>query len=394
MKDRLMSLIDVSRLISLVQDLVRIPSVNPPGGEKSVAEYLLNLLNDWGVKARRIDEPDPLRPQVIAVLPGAGTHPPVILNGHMDVVPPGDLSQWTDDPFSGALRGGRIYGRGSCDMKGGLGVALEVARVLQLSGFQLAGDLVLTFAMGEEAGEPGTKTILEAARYKDGFGVVLEPTDLQVAVAEKGLAWLLVTLIGRPAHCSVAELGINPIEKFLTFGQKIREYDLELRGRVHPKCGPAKCTMSLLSAGTKENVVPESLSVLLDRRMNPGETAQGVQHEVERILEELAASDPDFSFKLQRTRLYESAEIDPSLPEVGLFCREVEEVTGKKAEIWGTPYSTDVRNLINDAGIPAVTFGPGEVNQPHTFNESIAVDDLVTAVHVLLGVAAELLLSK
>jgi succinyl-diaminopimelate desuccinylase len=131
----------------------------------------------------------------------------------------------------------------------------------------------------------------------------------------------------------------------------------------------------------------------LDRRMNPEETAQGVQDEIGNILEELAIFDPDFSFSVHRTRLYESAEIDPSLPQVSLLCREVEEVTGKKAEIWGTPYSTDVRNLINDAGIPAVTFGPGEINQAHTFNESIAVDDLLHAVRVLLGVTAELLLS-
>lgn len=394
MKERLMSLIDTSRMIDLVQDLVRIPSVNPPGGEKPVADYLLKLLTDWGFETRSIKEPDPQRPQVLAVLPGSGKRPPVILNGHMDVVPAGDPSQWLDDPFSGGLRGGRIYGRGSCDMKGGLGVALEVARVIQLSNLPLAGDLVLTFAMGEEAGEPGTKTILEAAGYTDGFGVVLEPTDLRVAVAEKGLAWFLVTLMGRPVHCSVAELGINPIDKFLAFGQRIREYDQEIRGRVHPKCGPAKCTMTMLSAGTKENVVPESLSVSLDRRMNPEETGQGVQDEIEKILKELAISDPDFSFTIHRTRLYESAEIDPRLPQVGLFCREVEEVTGKKAEIWGTPYSTDVRNLINDAGIPAVTFGPGEINQPHTFNESIAVDDLVNAVRVLLGVVAELLVSE
>lgn len=393
MKDRLMSLIDASRLTSLVQDLVRIPSVNPPGDEKPVAEYLLKLLMDWGFETRRIDEPDPRRPQILAVLPGSGKRAPVILNGHMDVVPAGDPSKWTGDPFSGGLRGGRIYGRGSCDMKGGLGVALEVARVIQLSGFQLAGDLVLTFAMGEETGEPGTKTILEASGYTEGFGVVLEPTDLRVAVAEKGLAFFVVTLMGRPVHCSIAELGVNPIEKFLALGEKLRKYDQEIRGRVHPRCGPAKCTMAMLSAGTKENVVPESLSVTLDRRMNPDETAQGVQDEIEKILEELAISDPDFSFSVHRTRLYESAEIDPSLPQVSLLCREVEEVTGKKAEIWGTPYSTDVRNLINDAGIPAVTFGPGEINQAHTFNESIAVDDLLHAVRVLLGVAAELLLS-
>lgn len=393
-KDKMMAFIDSSRLTEMVQYLVRIPSVNPPGNEKPVADYLLKLLTEWGFKTSRIDKPDPKRPQVLAVLQGSGKRPPLILNGHMDVVPAGDQSQWVDDPFSGSLKDGRIYGRGSCDMKGGIGIALEVARVIQLSGFQLTGDLVLAFAMGEETGEPGTKSILEASGYTNGFGIVLEPTDFRVGVADKGLAWLRVTINGQPAHCSVAELGINPIDKFLVFGNKIREYDRKIRNLKHPKCGPAKCTMTVLNAGTKENVVPESLSIILDRRMNPGETIWDVQEEIEEILRELSASDPDFSYKVEVTRLYESAEIDSDLPEVALICQEVAAVKGKKAEIWGTPYSNDARNFINDFDIPAVNFGPGEITQLHTFNESISVKDLVSGVRVVLGVAAELILSE
>jgi succinyl-diaminopimelate desuccinylase len=318
----------------------------------------------------------------------------LILNGHMDVVPEGDHSQWTDDPFSGSLHNDRIYGRGSSDMKGGVGVALEAARVIQLSRFELSGDLVLAFAMGEEAGEPGTRSILEQSGYTDGFGIVLEPTDFRVGVAEKGLAWFRVLIKGKPVHCSVAELGVNPIDKFLAFGEKMKEYDKEIRKRIHPKCGPAKCTMTMISAGTKENVVPESLSLILDRRINPGETAEAVQGEIEKILSELSASDPELSYHVKLTRLYESAEIPASLPEVDVLCGEVEAVTGKKAEIWGTPYSTDVRNFINDAGISAVTFGPGEIDQPHTFDESIKVEDLFNGVRVVLGVADRLILSK
>jgi succinyl-diaminopimelate desuccinylase len=392
MKERLLSSIDGSRLIGLVQELVRIPSVNPPGDEKPATNYLLNLLSGWGFNTRRIDEPDPARPQLLATLPGSGDRPPFILNGHVDVVPPGDPSKWMDDPFSGSIRDGRMYGRGSCDMKGGLGVALEVARVIQQSGIQLKGDLVLTFAMGEETAEPGTKSILEAAGYTEGFGIVLEPTDFRVGVAEKGLAWFQVTLVGQPAHCSVPELGINPIDKFLTFGQRIRDYDQQIRQRIHHRCGPAKCTMTMLSAGTKENIVPESLSLILDRRMNPDESAEVVQKEIEEILREISESDKDFAYGIQRTRLYEAAEIPSNLPQVSLLCREVEALTGEKAQIWGTPYSTDVRHFINDMRIPAVAFGPGEITQAHTYNESIGTEDLVTAVRVLLGVAAELIL--
>ena len=394
MREQLMSLIDKSRLVSTVQDLVRIPSVNPPGNEKPVAEYLHKLLEHWGFETNIINEPLANRPQILAKLPGSGERPPLILNGHMDVVPEGDHSQWTDDPFSGSLHEDRIYGRGSCDMKGGIGVGLEAARVIQLSKFELSGDLVLAFAIGEETGEPGTKTILEHSGYTNGFGIVLEPTDFRVGVAEKGLAWFRVMIQGKPVHCSIAELGVNPIDKFLAFAARIKEYDKNIRNRTHLKCGPAKCTMTMISAGTKENVVPESLSVILDRRINPDEVAGAVQDEVEEILAGLSTSDPDFSYNVELTRLYESAEIPSSLPEVELLCKEVEAVTGKKAEIWGTPYSTDVRNFINDVGISAVNFGPGEIDQPHTFNESIKIEDLFNGVQVVLGVADKLILSK
>jgi len=392
LKKQLISLINKSRLVSTVQDLVRIPSVNPPGNEKPVAEYLYQLLNKWGFEIDIINDPSPHRPQILAKLPGNGERPPLILNGHMDVVPEGDHSQWTDHPFSGSLHNGRIYGRGSCDMKGGIGVALEVARVIQLSELELNGDLVLAFAIGEETGEPGTRSILEHSGYRDGFGIVLEPTDFKVGVAEKGLAWFRVMIKGKPVHCSIAEKGINPIDKFLVFGKEVKEHDKNIRKRIHPKCGPAKCTMTMINAGTKENVVPESLSVILDRRINPDETAKAVQAEIEKILTKLSASDPDFSFSVELVRLYESAEIPSSLPEIESLCEEVEAVTGKKAEIWGTPFSTDVRNFINDVNIPAVTFGPGEVDQAHTFDESIRIEDLFNAVQVVLGVAANLIL--
>ncbi len=386
------STIDRSRLISLVQDLVKIPSVNPPGKEEGVAAYLHHLLSEWGFQTRLVDKPFPTRPQVLAILPGSGGRPPLFLNGHMDVVPAGDPKYWNFPPFSGTVRDGRIYGRGSCDMKGGIAVAIETARVLQLSGKRLKGDLVLAFAVGEETGEPGTKILLKESGYTNGFGIVLEPTGFKLGVAEKGLAWFRITLTGKPAHCSVSEQGINPIDKFLNLGNALKDYDAIIRKRIHPLCGAAKCTMSILNAGTKENVIPESLTLILDRRMNPDETIEAVKQEIEHILKRLAATDPEFSATLEITRLYEAAEISPEHPYVNLLAREIETVTGHKTEIWGTPYSTDVRNFINDAGIPAVTFGPGDIANAHAFNESIEIDDLVKGATILRRMAEKLLL--
>ena len=139
-------------------------------------------------------------------------------------------------------------------------------------------------------------------------------------------------------------------------------------------------------------MVPESLSLVLDRRINPDEAATAVSAEIDNMLSEIALSDPEFSYRVAAPRLYESAEIPASLPPVRMLCEEVEAVLGRKAEIWGTPYSTDVRNFINDARIPAVTFGPGQIEQAHTFNESIKTDDLLQGVRVVLGLANKLIL--
>jgi len=278
-------------------------------------------------------------------------------------------------------------------MKGGLGVALEVARVIQLSQRSLLGDLILAFAMGEETGEPGTSRLLKHAGISDGFGIVLEPTNLEVCVAEKGLAWFRITLTGRSVHASMPELGINPIDTFLPLGQKIRAYAKQIRKRVHPLCGVASCTPTMIQGGVKENVVPDSLTLTLDRRINPDESLPEVRKEIETLLQELANTDSSFSANLTLMRVYEPAEIPGNLSEVKILREAVETVTGHPVQLSGTPFSTDVRHFINDWKIPAVTFGPGETDKPHTANESIAIRDLILATRVVLRAAERLLLA-
>ncbi len=393
MNTKLTALIDENRLVQVTRDLVRIPSVNPPGGEKPVAEYLLNQLASWGIEAELIPEPDPNRPQVLARLRGNGTRPPLLLNGHMDVVPTGDPSRWEFPPFSGTIKNGRLYGRGSSDMKGGLSVALEVCRVIHTAGIPLSGDLALPFAMGEETGEPGTQTLLERSGYRDGFAIVLEPTGLSVCVAGRGLAWFRITIEGKSTHASIAEQGINPIDMFLSLGPAITKYNEKIRQRRHPLCGSATCAMTMVHAGEKENVTPETLSLVLDRRINPGEKVENVQQEIEDLLVSLAESDKNFHAHLELIHQYEPAEIPPDISQVSLLCRSVEQATGEKAVVHGAPFSTDARNFINDVGIPAVVFGPGEMNQPHTLDESIRVSDLTAATRAILNVADKLILN-
>jgi succinyl-diaminopimelate desuccinylase len=382
--------INVDLLIRLTQELIRIPSPNPPGNEKGCAEYIYKTLTGWGVETDMIFEPYPHRPQVVARVDGRETGRTLILNGHMDVVPEGSRTRWEDDPYGGAVKGGRIYGRGSSDMKGALAVMMVLAKVLHEKGVP-QGKVIFQFVIGEETGEPGTKDLLTKRRIKGDYGIVLEPTSLRAATAEKGLAWFRVTLAGRPAHASIAEQGINPIEKMVKLGEKLLEYDGKLRVHTHPLLGSRKCTMTMISAGTKENVVPESCTLILDRRFNPDETPDEAEREIRGILAQLGSEDPDFKYQLQQMVVYESAEIPEDSFLANVLRKHAAQISGISTKPFGMMASTDVRNFINDAGIPAVNFGPGDLKDPHTFNESIEIQQLVDCTKILLLAMSELL---
>ena len=390
MRAEILESIDKDLLIRITQELVRIPTQNPPGSEKKCAEHIYNRLTEWGVKAELIPDPFPERPQVVAVVNGKETGRTLILNGHMDVVPEGSRDHWDDDPYGGVIKEERIFGRGSGDMKGGLAVMMVLAKILQQKGLA-RGKVVFQFVTGEETGEPGTKDLLVKRGIRGDFGIVLEPTSLRVATAEKGLAWFRVALAGRPAHASVAERGINAIEKAVKLGERLLEYDKGLRTQTHPLLGSRKCTMTMIHAGTKENVVPESCSLILDRRFNPEETADGVEKEVREILDRLASEDSDFNYRLERTRVYEAAEIPIDSGMAEILRKYAAEVSGVSKEPFGMLASTDIRNFINDAGIPGVNFGPGDLKQPHTFNESIEIQQILDCAKILLLSMGELL---
>ena len=390
MRGGILEKIDENLLVRLVQELVRIPSLNPPGNERACAEYIFNTLKQWGVKTEMVFDPFPQRPQVIGIIDGKDAGLTLFFNGHMDVVPEGLRTQWKYDPYGGSVESGRLYGRGSSDMKGGLGAMMMLAKLIQEAGLP-RGRCVFLFAMGEETGEPGTKDLLLRMSHQEGFGIVLEPTALRVATAEKGLAWFRISLEGRPAHAGVAEQGINAIEKAIKCGERLVEYNRRLLNHVHPLLGSPKCTMTMIHGGTKENIVPESCSLIIDRRFNPEETLENIEGELKAIFDKLASEDSNFKYRLERKRFFEAAEIPVDSPIANILRKHALQISGVSQEPCGTLFSSDVRNFIMDAGIPAVTFGPGETQQAHSYNESIEIQQMVDCVKVLLLTVRELL---
>ncbi|MFC6716069.1 M20 family metallopeptidase [Natrialbaceae archaeon GCM10025810] len=376
-------------LAELISNLVQRETENPPGNEKTCSEFIIEWFDERGVDAELVEEPYPDRPQVGARV-GDG-EPTLVLNGHIDVVPAGDTDEWSHDPYGGEVEGEDLYGRGSVDMKTGVALAMlaTVDLAEEIEAGDLEGSIVFHAAIGEETAEPGTKTLLEQG-YDGDYGVVLEPTEMRTATSEKGLAWYEITISGDPSHASRPDQGENAIRHAQPVLEALETYDKEVRKRQDDLVGQAYATVTMLDAGTKENVVPERATITVDRRFLPEETVEDIDAEIDDLLAEVSG-DYDVEVSWERTRTYESAAIDPESPLAEVFRRHSAEVADIPTDPWGINASTDVRNFVNDASIEAITWGPGDISQAHTYNEHIDLLAARNGLEVLLRASREVL---
>lgn len=379
----------------VLSDLVRVDSTNPGTFEKNVAERIVSWFDGTPVEAELVEtEAMKGRPSVGAILRGKGDGPRLILNGHMDTVPTDDLSLWNFDPFGGEVKDGYLYGRGACDMKGGLAVQIAVAHHLSKHLDRLQGSLVLHFAAGEEKAEPGTLSLLDAG-YTGDFGIVTEPTELRIAAATRGLAPIHIRLHGRSTHASRGHLGINPAWGLLWVMQALDEYKTDLEKRNHPLLKHGSCTPTVVKGGVVPNAVADTLDLYVDRRLIPGETVDGEVEEVRRRIQ--AAKPADSKVEVEVNVAYnrfEPAEISPDAPLIQQLVSSMETVTGTPGEVYGAPFSSDVRNLVNEGGIDAVNFGPGNVVECHCPNERVEVKQLENCARVIADFAEEMMMGS
>jgi len=364
----------------LLADLVSHDSQNPPGRERACATFIADWLRDAGIDAELIHDPFPDRPQVRATI-GAGSPDAdhLVLNGHVDVVPPGDRDRWSVDPFEGVVDADadRVYGRGASDMKSGVAAAMLATRELATEGID--GRLTLTFAVGEETAEPGTKTLVEG--LDADYGIVLEPTELEVHTAGKGLAWYVATVSGVAAHASRPHLGANAVDGLLSADGPLGEYRDRIAERTHPLLGASLCTPTMVEGGTKENVLAERAELRFDRRFLPSESVDELDAEMRELFDPLR--EDGFDVSVERTRTYDAAEIPVDSPIAETVRRHASAVAGAPTAPAGKDAATDQRNLVNDAGVPTIIWGPGTPAQSHTVDEWARTDLLVDAVEVL-----------
>lgn len=390
-KETLVEALSEELIVDLTGELVAIPTPNPPGREKACAAFILDTLQRWGVEAELVREPDPERPQVVAWHRGSGGGPTVILNAHMDTVGAGEREAWRYPPFQATREGNRLYGRGTCDMKGSLAVGMAILKTLHDAGARLPGTLMLQAPMGEEMDEPGTRTLLQEG-YTGDFAIVLEPTDLRVGPASRGVSWHTVTLTGPSVHCGLAAADAPDVmAAFTRVAAALRGYHERIGAQTHPLSPSPGCRITQVEAGEAHNSLAGRCTFTVDRRMLPGETWQQVAAELEAIVAGATEGMVDIDHDLAFVEWNEPVQAPLDSPLIAVLQENVAAVAGRSTDLWPVPYGCDVRNFIYDAGIPAVNFGAGDYRVCHQPNEFVPVDDLLTCARVVMATVVDLL---
>ncbi len=364
--------------VAIARLLVATPSVNPalaPGGagEARIAEIVGGLLRSWGL-APRIVEVAPDRYNVVAELEGAG--PTLLLNGHLDTV---GVEGMTVDPFGARIEGGRLTGRGSCDMKGG--VASLLAATARLARQGARPNLLVVLTADEEHASLGMAAFVEAGPKAD-LAVVCEPTGLSVMPAHKGFVWIRAVFEGRAAHGSRPDVGVDAIRHAALYLAALEGYARELRARpAHRLLQHGSFHAGTISGGTAESVYPDRCELVLERRTMPGEDAEEVHREFGRVLADLHAHEPSLTASLETTLARPGTEVaEDSRLVRGLL--EAGAAHGVRPRVEGMTAWVDAA-FLNEAGIPAVCYGPGGIEQAHTRDEWIEVEEIRTCADVI-----------
>lgn len=405
---RVLEAIDVDGLLGSLCELVAIPSLGAQ--ETAAQEWVAALLRRWGfeVDVWELDlqalRQHPAycaeveRDQGLGVAGVMGQEAggrSLILNGHVDVVPPGDDGNWRHPPWRGTLEGGRIYGRGSADMKGGLCCALYAAKALRDAGIQLSGRLIIESVIGEEDGGIGALAAVLRGYQADG-AVIMEPTQLMVVPAQAGSLHFQVSIPGLAAHGCMREEGTSAIEKFIPVYQALMELERERNDAARDPLFaayelPYALSVGALHAGNWAASVPEHLVFEGRYGMPVGESIAEAQQRFEQAVQAAAQADPWLADHPPQVAWWGGqfgpASIPVDHPLVDTMSTAYRDASSSPATIQGMTYGADMRLLVHEGGTPTLMFGPGDIRRAHSPNEFVPVDELITCTQALaLGI--------
>lgn len=365
-----------TEVLSLLAEMIAIPSVNPAygegaSGEMAMSRYIEQRCRTTGLSVYR--QPVlPDRDNLIIELKTGHPHRTLLFEAHMDTVSLGGMS----DPLVPKRAGSRLYGRGACDTKGSLAAMLHMMEYFSLHQEELKADLLLCASVDEEHAYRGLLAFMDLNLPIHG-AVVGEPTNLDIVIAHKGCVRFEVETMGKAAHSSVPHEGRNAITDMMKVMEYLEKSKGSLDHNVHPLCGLPTLSVGTIRGGCQINIVPDQCSIKVDRRLIPGEQPDRVMNEIKRGLAAYLQGQ-DIRFAVQELLLDEALNTSPD----SLIVKSAREAAGllqMNTELCGASYGSDASKLQQRKGIPSIVLGPGSINQAHTDEEWVPVEEVVQA---------------
>ena len=395
--------IDICEMIGYICELISIPSMT--GDEKEAQDNVAAKLESIGMKVDKwsldLDElskhpdysteVDRKEGHGVVGVTGNEEGKSLILNGHIDVVPAGDMSNWKNPPWQGTVKEGKIMGRGSVDMKGGLACAIYAVKAINDAGIQLKGKVIIESVVGEEDGGVGALACVLRGYKADG-AIIMEPTELKLAPAQAGALCFRITVHGLSAHACVREEGVSALEKFIPIHNALIQLEKKRNKRVDDPLYsnfelPIPLNMGKVQTGNWPSTVPETLVVEGRYGIEVDEDIESAQKEFTDALEAVVQADPWLREHPPKMEWwggqFKPARIPVSDPIVETVVSSYSDTTGDSPVLEGVTYGSDMRHLVNVGDTPTVLFGPGDVRDSHKPNEAVLIEDLETTVKTL-----------
>ncbi len=410
--NRIEAAVDARRaeLIELIRELVRVPSLT--GEEGAVQAVVAAKMRALGLEtdvwepeaaalapyAEHVGEFTSLagRPNVVGTLRGTGGGRSLILNAHVDTVETGEASRWSHPPFGGDVVDGRLYGRGACDMKAGLATHLMALAALADVGLRPRGDVIVESVISEEDGGAGTLAAILRGYRADG-AIITEPTNLAVIPAQGGSLVFRLHVPGRSAHACVRDEGVSAIEKFAVLHRALVKFEAERNATIdHPLyahiANKIPINIGVIRGGSWPSSVPEWVIGEGRAGLVPGEDLEGFKEEFVAVVDR--AADGDEWLRTERPRVewfsgqFAPAEVASDSPLVVSVAEAHRAVTGVEAKLDAATYGADMRHFLLFGETPCVMYGAGDVRLAHYTDESVPLEDVVTATKTIAVMVA------
>jgi succinyl-diaminopimelate desuccinylase len=392
------SKIDADGLVRFVQELVRIPTPNPPGNEQPVAERVVDEMRRIGLKTM-LQDVAPKRPNVIGILKGEIGMPALLIESHMDTVPVGERNQWTVDPFSAEIRDGKIYGRGSGDNKSGVGIVVESAKAIVRAGIKVKRDVIFTSLVDEEGLMRGVKYLIKSGVTKNVTECIAADgwTSQTLRTQFCGQTFGYIHVYGRTGHAAAyppSQIGLNAIHQAAKLVQRIS--DSEPRHTPHPMFGHSHWQCLRVEGGwdpTHAFVVPDKVTIAVDASLVPGHDPDDVWRQMQEILDDMKQEDPQFNAEVEVVEKRPSWTISGNEPLMQAIAAAYQQVNGipPRYDTYPENPAKWIMNIhwLAYEGIkcqPLVALKPPfSESFSHRANEYTKIDDLINATKVMIS---------